>query len=151
MEATYHLCHKELARSRGLWMRQDGSLWHKRSGISIKLSTNESTISTLPTNESAPLCIPPVKPGLSLTSPSHRIGATVWAGAASITILCTPSHSRGFSGNEEAARQAATNKLRAKSWHIQTWEAGRDLGVRGENGEDWTAGRKKLTYLGRQS
>ena len=57
MEATY---------PRGLWMRQSGSLWHKRAGIatswkyfsSLKLSTNESTISTLPTNESAPLCWP---------------------------------------------------------------------------------------------
>ena len=39
MEATYPLCHKEPARSkqkapsRGLWMRQAGSLWHKRAGV----------------------------------------------------------------------------------------------------------------------
>ena len=53
------------APSRGLWMRRAGSLWHKRAGVatpwkylsSIKLSTNESTISTLPINESAPLCV----------------------------------------------------------------------------------------------
>ena len=47
-------------------MRRASSLWHRRAGVatpwkyfsSIKLSTNESTISTIPTNESAPLCCP---------------------------------------------------------------------------------------------
>ena len=52
------------ASSRGIWIRRAGSLWHKRAGVATSwkyfsltnLPTNESRISTLLTNESAPLC-----------------------------------------------------------------------------------------------
>ena len=46
MEATYPLCHK----------RAGVAISWKYFSSSVKLSTNESQASTIPTNESAPLC-----------------------------------------------------------------------------------------------